>query len=153
MPLLAHSPHTPAIDVYQEGAMIAGYMFDAVDEGVVDLDGRRGRLTVVWRDRELDLLFPGGVRRLVLFDPLSAAEEAEAGSGSLTAPMPGKIAQVLVSEGVVVERGTPLVVMEAMKMEHTLAAPARGRILALRFAAGDTVEEGTEIVGFEVEEG
>ena len=118
-----------------------------------DLDGRRGRLTVVWRDRELDLLFPGGVRRLVLFDPLSAAEEAEAGSGSLTAPMPGKIAQVLVSEGVVVERGTPLVVMEAMKMEHTLAAPARGRILALRFAAGDTVEEGTEIVGFEVEEG
>jgi len=51
----------------------------------------------------------------------------------------------------VVEPGAPLLVMEAMKMEHTLTAPARGRLQAFRFAVGDTVSEGAELVDFAAE--
>src|SRR5207249_2213963 len=55
-----------------------------------------------------------------------------AGSGAVTAPMPGKVVSVLIAEGDVVEVGQPLVVLEAMKMESTLAAEVAGRVTAVR---------------------
>jgi 3-methylcrotonyl-CoA carboxylase alpha subunit len=48
-----------------------------------------------------------------------------------------------------VEKGAALMVMEAMKMEHTIAAPAAGMVKAFHFAAGDQVAEGAELVDFE----
>ncbi|MGA8054032.1 MAG: biotin/lipoyl-containing protein, partial [Burkholderiales bacterium] len=48
-----------------------------------------------------------------------------------------------------VEKGTPLLVLEAMKMEHTLAAPAAGKVKALRYAVGEQVTEGIELIDFE----
>ena len=51
--------------------------------------------------------------------------------------------------GAVVERGAPLVVLEAMKMEHTISAPAAGTVLAVECAVGDQVREGVELVDFE----
>ena len=47
------------------------------------------------------------------------------------------------------QRGAPLIVLEAMKMEHTLRAPADGRLKALKCAVGDVVQEGTELADFE----
>jgi len=116
---------------------------------VAELDGRRLRGTAIWLGQDLDLLLPEVAHRLTLFDPLARAEVEEAGLGSLTAPMPGKVVQVLAEAGSSVERGAPLVVLEAMKMEHTLAAPAPGRVAAIHYAVGDTVEEGAEIIDFE----
>ncbi|UUX94932.1 acetyl/propionyl/methylcrotonyl-CoA carboxylase subunit alpha [Aquabacterium sp. J223] len=68
----------------------------------------------------------------------------------LRAPMPGKVIALLVAEGAAVEAGTPLLVMEAMKMEHTLQAPAKGVVSAFRFVAGEQVDEGVELLDFEV---
>ena len=48
-----------------------------------------------------------------------------------------------------VEPGAPLLILEAMKMEHTIAAPAKGRLKAFRFGVGDSVAEGAELVDFE----
>jgi 3-methylcrotonyl-CoA carboxylase alpha subunit len=48
-----------------------------------------------------------------------------------------------------VDKGAPLLVMEAMKMEHTIVAPAKGTLKAFRFALGDQVPEGAELVDFE----
>jgi 3-methylcrotonyl-CoA carboxylase alpha subunit len=63
--------------------------------------------------------------------------------------MPGRVVAVHVQAGAVVERGTPLVVLEAMKMEHTISAPAAGTVLAVECAVGDQVREGVELVDFE----
>jgi 3-methylcrotonyl-CoA carboxylase alpha subunit len=58
---------------------------------------------------------------------------------------------VLAKVGATVARGTPLMVMEAMKMEHTIAAPADGVIGEVLYAVGDQVAEGAELVRIVVE--
>jgi 3-methylcrotonyl-CoA carboxylase alpha subunit len=116
---------------------------------VADLDGRRIASTIVRHDGVIAVLLPGAIHRLRLIDPLSAAAEEEAGVGGLTAPMPGKVIQVHVTPGQVVERGAPLIVLEAMKMEHAISAPADGKIAQVLYAAGDLVEEGAELIAFE----
>ncbi len=68
--------------------------------------------------------------------PDSAAEHAP---GALTAPMPGKVVKVLVAEGDAVVVGTPLLVLEAMKMEHAVKATVAGTVASLAVAAGDQV--------------
>jgi propionyl-CoA carboxylase alpha chain len=67
-------------------------------------------------------------------------------AGSLTAPMPGAVVRVLVEAGDAVVVGQPLVVLEAMKMEHTVAAPAAGTVTAISVAAGQQVDAGTVLV-------
>ena len=84
-----------------------------------------------------------------LHDPLVESETGEEDAGGLTAPMPGKILAVLATAGSLVEKGAPLVVMEAMKMEHTIAAPTKGRVTAILYAVGDQVAEGADLIGFE----
>jgi biotin carboxyl carrier protein len=64
------------------------------------------------------------------------------GSGSLTAPMPGRVVKVLVQEGVAIERGAPAIIVEAMKMENELHAPASGVVQRVAVREGDTVDAG-----------
>jgi 3-methylcrotonyl-CoA carboxylase alpha subunit len=63
--------------------------------------------------------------------------------------MPGKVIALLATAGQRVEKGTPLLVLEAMKMEHTIKAPRAGVVKAFRFDAGDQVSEGVELVELE----
>jgi 3-methylcrotonyl-CoA carboxylase alpha subunit len=60
--------------------------------------------------------------------------------------MPGKVVAVLVAAGTKVSRGQPLMVMEAMKMEHTIAAPADGEVAELLHQVGDQVAEGAALI-------
>ncbi|MCA9541938.1 MAG: acetyl-CoA carboxylase biotin carboxyl carrier protein subunit [Myxococcales bacterium] len=60
--------------------------------------------------------------------------------------MPGKVVGVLVAEGDAVEKGAPLVILEAMKMEQTLTAPAAAEVIAVRCALGDIVDAGAVLV-------
>jgi 3-methylcrotonyl-CoA carboxylase alpha subunit len=115
---------------------------------VVKLDGATVRGTVV-RDGETFHVFSGGVHTALNYnDPLAHAGEAEAEGGRLTAPMPGKIVAVLVEKGKEVEKGAPLLIMEAMKMEHTIAAPANGTVEDLLYGVGDQVAEGAQLLAF-----
>jgi 3-methylcrotonyl-CoA carboxylase alpha subunit len=92
-------------------------------------------------------VFAPGVRvRLARIDPFAAAGEAGELQGHLTAPMSGTIVAVLVQPGDVVDKGVALVVLEAMKMEHTIVAPAAGRVAAVHFGVGDRVAEGVDLV-------
>jgi 3-methylcrotonyl-CoA carboxylase alpha subunit len=97
------------------------------------------------------VFLPGRRHRLELHDPLAQELEGEVRAGELAAPMPGKIVGVLVEPGRRVEKGAPLLILEAMKMEHTITAPARGRVTAVHFGAGDQVVEGAELLAFEPE--
>jgi 3-methylcrotonyl-CoA carboxylase alpha subunit len=97
-------------------------------------------------------VFLGGERFELEFDDPLARDYAHTGDashgGKIEAPMPGKILSVLVAAHAVVTKGTPLVVMEAMKMEHTLNAPADGTVGTIHFQPGDQVAEGAELLGF-----
>jgi 3-methylcrotonyl-CoA carboxylase alpha subunit len=78
--------------------------------------------------------------------------EQEVAGGRLTAPMPGKILAVLVESGARITKGTPLVIMEAMKMEHTITAPRDGVVATIHFSVGAVVNEGAELLAFAVDE-
>lgn len=80
-------------------------------------------------------------------DPLASAEEALAGTGSLRAPMPGLVKVVRAAKGENVVKGQPLLILEAMKMEHTIAAPHDGLIADIA-AEGEQVSDGTVLVKF-----
>ncbi|MGQ0665047.1 MAG: ATP-binding protein [Pseudomonadota bacterium] len=118
-----------------------------------ELGGTRIEVSIVRRGDELTVLAQGQAHRLVLLDPLAAAAAAEVGGGLLTAPMPGRIVAVKVKAGERVKRGAPLLVLEAMKMEHTIAAPADGVVERLGVALGDQVEEGVELIGLKLADG
>ncbi len=120
-------------------------------EGQLDvtLDGRRWRAGLLRDDGQVYLFTAQGQQRFTVHDPVGESEQAAADAGSLLAPMPGRIVATLVEPGSKVSRGTPLVVLEAMKMEHTLAAPADGTVHGYRAKAGEQVGDGAVLVDFE----
>ncbi|WP_369793197.1 acetyl-CoA carboxylase biotin carboxyl carrier protein subunit [Pseudogulbenkiania sp. MAI-1] len=73
------------------------------------------------------------------------------GETHLKAPMPGRVVALLAETGKPVAKGEPLLILEAMKMEHTITAPGDGKVLAFYFAAGEQVKDGDELVDFEAE--
>jgi 3-methylcrotonyl-CoA carboxylase alpha subunit len=94
-------------------------------------------------------LFRDGTHRVLALRSAQTAPEPDAIIGSLEAPMPGKVLQVLVRPGDTVAKGAPLVILEAMKMEHTIAAPHDGRVAEIHFKAGEQVNEGVELLRLE----
>ena len=123
----------------------------APSELVLALDGRCERFRIA---RELDsgdllLAWRGRAYRLARPGPLSADAAVRAGGqdgASLAAPMPGTLVKLLVREGEAVQEGQPLVVLEAMKMEHTVVAPYSGVVRRLPFAEGASVAGGAPLV-------
>jgi 3-methylcrotonyl-CoA carboxylase alpha subunit len=84
-----------------------------------------------------------------LFDPVAAAEAIHQQHGGLTAPMNGSIVRLLVEPGQSVQAGTVLVVLEAMKMEHSIRAPQDGTVKAFYCNEGEMVAEGAVLVDLE----
>ena len=111
----------------------------------VDIDGTRQSVTIVAQDENLTVFRGGRRREFVRHDPGAVSGGLEM-AGGLTAPMPGRIVSVLVEPGQSVREGQAVLVLEAMKMEHTLTAPADGTVEEVRFAPGDLVDEATELV-------
>jgi len=99
-------------------------------------------------EHELSLL--GRSIRVEIIDPLSLkrgrSEDGMAASGMVTALMPGRIVRVLVAKGAAVQRGTGLVVFEAMKMENEIQSPIDGTIGEIFVEAGQTVDSGAALV-------
>ncbi|WP_410055968.1 biotin carboxylase N-terminal domain-containing protein [Pseudomonas sp. Marseille-Q5117] len=117
----------------------------------IEHDGVRRTLRAIRQGGALYLEWDGELRRIEAFDPISAVEASHSHQGGLTAPMNGSIVRVLVETGQSVEAGAQLVVLEAMKMEHSIRAPHAGVIKALYCQEGDMVSEGSALV--ELEEG
>jgi 3-methylcrotonyl-CoA carboxylase alpha subunit len=94
-------------------------------------------------------LFRNGAHRVLTLRSAQNAPEPDELIGTLSAPMPGKVLQVLVEVGAKVAKGAPLVILEAMKMEHTIAAPHDGRVAEILYQAGEQVTEGVELLRLE----
>ena len=112
----------------------------------VRMDGLQLHGHVVRQQDIFHVFHAGDHWQIVWRDPIAHAGEGEVDAGRLTAPMPGKIIALLVGAGERVARGAPLLIMEAMKMEHTISAPADGIVSELLYALGDQVDEGAQLL-------
>jgi propionyl-CoA carboxylase alpha chain len=115
---------------------------DVVD---LDVDGIRRAYSVhrVTEDDRIVVYSDGPDGSAALAElPRFADPNATASSGSLLAPMPGVIVRVLAEAGTLVTPGQPLVVLEAMKMEHEVASATAGVVTELRAVAGQQVDAG-----------
>ncbi len=114
----------------------------------VTLGGATFRVRAV-RDGANWHLFRDSTHRVLVLQSVQTAPEPDAAIGSLAAPMPGKILRVLVQTGAEVTKGQPLIILEAMKMEHTITAPRDGLVAEIHFKAGEQVNEGAELLRLE----
>ena len=117
----------------------------------VEFDGRRMEATVIVANEKRHVFLNGRTWHLACVDPLYHAGEGGGAEGGLLAPMPGKVIALLAETGSRVEKGTPLLILEAMKMEHTINAPTVGIVQSYRFVVGDQVADGAELVEFQPE--
>jgi 3-methylcrotonyl-CoA carboxylase alpha subunit len=122
------------------------------DDGAIDveLDGVRRRVSVARRADEVMVFADGSSYRLE-FEKAVAIEDEDP-SGRLVSPLPGSVIEVLVKNGETVAKGQALMIIEAMKMEHTITAPRRGTVKQLYFSRGEQVAEGAQLLDFEPEQ-
>lgn len=116
---------------------------------VIEQDGLRRQHLAIRRGDSLYLQWAGELRCVQRVDPIAEAEASHAHHGGLTAPMNGSIVRVLVEAGQHVEAGAALVVLEAMKMEHSIRAPQAGVVKGLYCSEGEMVSEGAALVELE----
>jgi 3-methylcrotonyl-CoA carboxylase alpha subunit len=130
------------------GGVNAALTFTVQADGSLDIawGNERQRLQVYRQGEAAHVFMAHGATQIVAVDALAHAAVAQADTGRLTAPMPGKLLSFMVKAGDVVRRGQPLAVMDAMKMEHTISAPADGTVQELLYAPGDQVAEGAELL-------
>jgi 3-methylcrotonyl-CoA carboxylase alpha subunit len=119
----------------------------AHDRLAVELEDRRLMASVVAVAEKRHVFLNSGTYVIERHDPLHLVEAGGAQGGGLTAPMPGKVVALLAQPGPVA-KGTPLLILEAMKMEHTITAPKQGNLKGFRYAVGEQVADGAELVDF-----
>ncbi|PWU29518.1 3-methylcrotonyl-CoA carboxylase [Pseudomonas sp. RW407] len=115
----------------------------------VDIEGVRRRHLALRQGDSLYLEWQGKLVPVRRYDAIAEAEAAHAHHGGLGAPMNGSIVRILVEPGQTVEAGAALVVLEAMKMEHSIRAPHAGVVKSLYCSEGELVAEGTALVELE----
>jgi 3-methylcrotonyl-CoA carboxylase alpha subunit len=123
------------------------------DDFAITLDGARFVATVVPLGDQRYVFADGQMHKLTLVDPLAHASVEELGGGHLTAPMSGTVVAVLARAGDAVAKGAPLIILEAMKMEHTITSPGAGRVSAVHYRQGDQVSEGVNLIDVDVDAG
>ncbi len=120
------------------------------DQFRYEWDGRQRNVHYAHREDILTVFFDGTPLEFKRVDPLTQAEQADTPTGSLVAPMPGAITAVLVTKDAQVAAGTPLIVLEAMKIEHAISAPFDGCVREIYFSVGDQItEEGVTLIDLE----
>jgi acetyl/propionyl-CoA carboxylase alpha subunit len=117
-----------------------------VEELQLRIDGLPCRAVVARTRDRIHVAVAGTTCVFERVDDATAGGAAGAGSGSVVAPMPGKVVRVLVAPGDAVTAGQPLLVVEAMKMETTLAAEIDGTVAAVNAVAGAMVDAGAVLV-------
>jgi len=114
----------------------------------VTLDGHRSQSIVAHSDNSISLYQERGVFKFSQIHPDHGQSHDDDNHGGLTAPMNGTVVSVLVTSGEQVKKDQPLVIMEAMKMEHTIKAPNDGVVNEVFFGTGDMVDGGAELLSF-----
>jgi 3-methylcrotonyl-CoA carboxylase alpha subunit len=145
--VVAHYRDSAYLLEYPGGQMRVSGVRDGDTRVAAAIDGRRVNATIV---READALtvFVAGASHRLEREAAHRVDEEDPG-GRLVSPLPGAVVQVLVEAGQVVEKGQPLMIVEAMKMEHTISAPHGGKVTQIYFMAGEQVAEGAQLLALE----
>jgi 3-methylcrotonyl-CoA carboxylase alpha subunit len=121
------------------------------NELVVTIDGRRSIVPFLRRGDMIDFHYEGDVWSLELPNA-SKPRRGKSRDHSMSAPMPGVVLKIFVSKGDVVAQGTPLIILEAMKMEHGIHAPYAGSVRSINCSVGDLVQPGVDLIDLAPEE-
>ncbi|PWQ99493.1 acetyl/propionyl/methylcrotonyl-CoA carboxylase subunit alpha [Leucothrix pacifica] len=133
------------LDIEDQHYTVSGEM---LDENTLSAQINNHRLTASFlrKDQEINVLFAGKQWLFEVHDPRLESSDGDAAGGGLVAPMPGAVVAVLVKPDDEVKAGDALLVVEAMKMEHTIVAPKNGTVSEIFYAVGDQVEDGDELL-------
>ncbi|MCB0033636.1 MAG: hypothetical protein KDE51_06450, partial [Anaerolineales bacterium] len=140
-----------------EGVMIVRRVHQTVTEIVFESELRMGenssvefnQLTLIEQNGRWWVQTHKGIVQVELESLLPKPKSAADAGGSLRAPMPGVVLEVMVNEGDAVTKGQPLMKLEAMKMEHTIRSAAEGTVKAVYFTAGDQVAAEAQLLVIE----
>ena len=122
------------------------------DELHADIDGFRQKITVAEHDSIFSAYHSSGAFQFSVVAPDTGEAGSTGPGGNPCAPMNGTIVALLVEPGVAVAADTPLLVMEAMKMEHTIRASCPGMVTEFFYQPGDLVDGDAELLDFAPEE-
>jgi 3-methylcrotonyl-CoA carboxylase alpha subunit len=120
----------------------------AISDGriALSLENRRHQARFLRDGSRIHLWMTGEHFEIALEDPRLMEFSASAAQGGLTTPLPGVVAAVIVEAGQTVKTGDVLMVIEAMKMEHSIRAPNDGIVKLVHFRRGDRVPEGSQLL-------
>jgi len=144
---VTYQPEAWRLELGGEASTVRAHWLDRVHLDL-QIDDSRERVMLVPRGTGFWRIDAGRSDAFELVDPFASRAAAGHAESHLRAPMPGRVVSLLAQPGERVARGAPLLVLEAMKMEHTVVAPADGTLDAYRVEAGDQVAEGAELVEF-----
>lgn len=155
--LLRQGKQELQIDIGDEVGTVNGgpfslYAIHAASNGRVSarVDGRQLVADIVHNGQFLYVMCAGHTERFIeLTDDISRYQHQSLHMGGITSPMPGQIVSVNVEKGQAVRAGDLLVVVEAMKMEHSIVASKAGVVARVFYATGDRVEEGAELIALD----
>ena len=125
---------------YQAIGRLNGNRLDA------EINGQHFDLRVLQHRQRIDLECCGQQWRIHMADPRRQTGAARHSTGNLSAPMPAQVIDVRVAAGDAVKKGDVLMVLEAMKMEHSITAACDGTVRAVHFVVGDQVSEGEKLL-------
>lgn len=115
------------------------------DEMEIRVAGRLHVVPYLVQGSSVSFVFEGETYESEIADK-GARTKARHRDHSTSAPMPGVVLKILASAGDTVTKGTPLLILEAMKMEHQIVAPRDGTIAAVHCREGELVQPGIELV-------
>ena len=114
------------------------------EEAEIRVDGRTHVVPYVIRGTTVNFAFDGEIYFIEVEEKGRA--RARHKDHSTEAPMPGVVLRILVREGDVVAKGAPLLILEAMKMEHQITAGHDATVVAVNCREGELVQPGVELV-------
>ena len=118
----------------------------------VSIDGYRSHATIAKNNTQISLYHQNGAFNFTHILPDCGDNSSDDNHGGLVAPMNGTMVAVLVNAGDAVTTDQPIMIMEAMKMEHTIRAPNNGVVDTIYYKEGDMVDGGAELIAFSAEE-
>ncbi len=149
-PLECHIEFAAGIRYFVHGTSRTPFHSTARADGAlqIQLGNQKNVLRVIRAGDNLSVLSAAGRALLTLFDPFHFEGDDSANEGRLTAMMPGRVVKLMVASGDVVKKGQPLLIMEAMKMEHTIVSPRDGVIERVAFQVSDMVPADAVLFAF-----